>query len=463
MLLKNQSRWKAVILDLDGTLLHSDGSISEYTLEVLQECKRRDIPIVVATARFWFKAEKYIDMIDPDYAILADGTQIYHEGEMICGFAMELLQSDGIIKELLRQNVEKEFVVSTGKKLLCNADGINEKWRVSRDFSQPLELSVYKIAAIMDSCEEAKALADTYDCRVYSYRGESLYGFTDEKSGKYQAVAKLGEILQIRMDEMLAFGDDENDFDILRHVGKGVAVANAIPEIKEIVDDVTLSNDEDGVAKYIEKEIIPFWEKTYRQKDVFAFSSEPSATIKEFEHLFKKEFQMLEVGCGEAQNAIYLAQKGYRVDAFDLSEHGIAKVNDRCERLGIKLNAFAADLTEYEFVHKYDVIISFGTLHFVYKDDWKKFIKKAKEHTNPGGIHIIQLFSDAVPASDDIASFAVGLAKDGEIRELYGDWEILQFKTYVFEDEHPGVPKHLHASNKIVARKKESYENAVKL
>ena len=57
MFLKNQSRWKAVILDLDGTLLHSDGSISEYTLEMLQECKRRGILVIIATARFWFKAE----------------------------------------------------------------------------------------------------------------------------------------------------------------------------------------------------------------------------------------------------------------------------------------------------------------------------------------------------------------------------------------------------------------------
>ena len=63
MLLKNQSSWKAVILDLDGTLLHSDGSISEYTLEILQECKRKGILVIVATARFWFKAEKYLDII----------------------------------------------------------------------------------------------------------------------------------------------------------------------------------------------------------------------------------------------------------------------------------------------------------------------------------------------------------------------------------------------------------------
>lgn len=452
MFLKNQSRWKAIILDLDGTLLHSDGRISEYTLEMIQECKRRGILVVVATARFWVKAEKYLDTISPDYAILADGTQIYHNGEMIHGYAMDELQSDGIISELGQKG--NEFVVSTGKKLFCSAVGIDEKWRASRDFTERLKSSVYKIAAIIKSYDEAKELAEKFGCRFYSYRGEQLYGFTSEKSSKYQAVAKLGDMLQIGMDEMLAFGDDENDCDILKNVGKGVAVANAIPMIKETSDDVAQSNDEDGVAKYIERELISFWEKTYREKDTVAFSSEPNATIKEFENLFCKQAHVLDVGCGEGQNAIYLAKQGCHVDAFDLSEHGIAKVIDRCEVSGVKLNAFIADLTEYEFEQNYDVIISFGTLHFVRKSEWKRFINDAKEHTNDGGIHIIQLFTDVVPASDDIAPFAVGLARDEEIKELYVDWEILQFKSYVFEDEHSGAPKHLHASNKIVVRKK---------
>jgi len=255
MLLENQSSWKAVILDLDGTLLHSDGSISEYTLEILQECKRKGILVVVATARFWFKAEKYLDIISPDYAILADGTQIYHNGELIHGYAMDELQSEGIITELLKKNGENEFVVSTGKKLFCSATGVDEKWRISKDFKEPLKSSVYKIAAIIDSYENAKELANKYRCRIYSYRGENLYGFTSEKSGKYQAVAKLGEMLQIGMEEIIAFGDDENDYDILKNVGKGIAVENAIPMIKEIADDVTNSNDEDGVARYIAKEL----------------------------------------------------------------------------------------------------------------------------------------------------------------------------------------------------------------
>ena len=52
---------------------------------------------------------------------------------------------------------------------------------------------------------------------------------------------------------MIAFGDDENDYEILKNVGKGVAVANAIPMIQDIADDVAECNNEDGVARYIDR------------------------------------------------------------------------------------------------------------------------------------------------------------------------------------------------------------------
>ena len=203
----------------------------------------------------------------------------------------------------------------------------------------------------------------------------------------------------------------------------------------------------------MDNNLIPFWEKAYQDDTTNAFSAAPNATLTEFEHLLHKNSDILEIGCGEEQNVLYLAKQGYcNIDAFDLSEHGIAKVKQRCQNADVTLNAFVADLTTYQFEKKYDMVMSFGTLHFVRKDDWKDFIYRAKENTTAGGIHIMQIFTDTVPASADIAPFAIGLAKDGEIRDLYADWEILQFKSYVFEDEHPNVPKHLHASNKIVAR-----------
>ncbi len=202
------------------------------------------------------------------------------------------------------------------------------------------------------------------------------------------------------------------------------------------------------------KSQIPFWEITYQNDSVVTFSIQPNQTVREFEHLLSKQSNILEVGCGEGQNSVYLARQGFRnIDAFDISENGIAKLRRICEVNDIQLKAFVDDLTSYEFDKEYDLVMCFGTLHFVCKDDWKAFVARAKEHTNIGGVHIMQIFTDAVPASDDIAPFAVGLAEDGEIKNLYSDWEILQFKSYVFEDEHPGVAKHLHASNKIVARR----------
>ena len=202
------------------------------------------------------------------------------------------------------------------------------------------------------------------------------------------------------------------------------------------------------------KTIIPFWEETYQKEDVMTFSVEPNRTVREFEHLIKKHSNILEVGCGEGQNVLYLAKQGYcNIDAFDISEAGISKLKRLCEINHLNMNAFVHDLTAYTFNKKYDWIMSFATLCFVDKGAWKQFITRAKENTNVGGIHIMHIFTDAVPASPDIAPFAIGLAKDGELKEMYNDWEILQFQSYIFEDEHPNVPKHMHAVNKIVVQR----------
>ena len=243
----------AIILDLDGTLLRSDKNVSERILKVLEQCKNAGILIIVATARFWFKAEKYLEMIKPDYAILADGTQIYQSEEMIYGFAMNEQAVSGVIQALKKQAPIGEFVASVGKELLCSVSGISEKWRKSYEFEEELQQPVFKIAATLESAEVAEKLAEAYGCRLYSYRDEKLYGFTVKEAGKYQAVKNLGEFLGIDLQDMVAFGDDENDYEILKHCGIGVAVANAIPQILKVADEVTGSNDEDGVATYLER------------------------------------------------------------------------------------------------------------------------------------------------------------------------------------------------------------------
>lgn len=199
---------------------------------------------------------------------------------------------------------------------------------------------------------------------------------------------------------------------------------------------------------------VPFWENAYRSDNIMAFPIQPNKTVVEYEHLLGKNAAVLEAGCGEGQNVLYLAKRGFvNIDAFDISKAGIAKLKRLCEVNGVSVNAMVRDMADYAFDKKYDLIMSFATLCFVEKNIWRRFISDAKDNTNIGGIHIMHTFTDEVPASPDIAPFAVGAAHDGELKELYDDWEILSFQSYTFEDEHPGVPKHLHSVNKIVARK----------
>lgn len=197
----------------------------------------------------------------------------------------------------------------------------------------------------------------------------------------------------------------------------------------------------------------PFWEESYMVDDVATFGIEPNTTIQERWPMFEKKGTVLDVGCGEGKNAIFLAQKGFVVDAFDISESGIEKLKRLASKNHVKVSAWVQDLRNYHFDKEYDVIISHGTLHFVAKQDWKNFILKAKKKTKSGGMHIIQIFTNKIPTSLDIAPFIKGLADEGELFKLYNDWEIIETKSYIFEDEHPGVEKHFHASNKIVAMK----------
>ena len=199
---------------------------------------------------------------------------------------------------------------------------------------------------------------------------------------------------------------------------------------------------------------LPFWETAYKEENTFPFGTQPNQGLVEYESMYKKSWNVLDIGCGDGKNALYLALKGFsNVDAFDLSENGIEKLHTLAEKDDLRINAWVQDLRHFSFGKQYDLIYSFGTLHFAEKTEWKSLLEKAKENTSVGGIHVIHIFTNTLPASPDIAPYAAGLADEGEIRLLYKEWDVLQFKSYTFEDEHPGAPKHSHAVNQLIAQR----------
>lgn len=251
---------KMILTDLDGTLICSDGSISERTKAILKCCQNRGIRVVIATARYWIGAERYIEEIQPDYEITTDGTLIHRHGEQIYSCNLEIEDTNHIIHDILARDSKTEITVAVGRQVFWNSDHISESEKLHKavyyDYRETLSHRANKIVAELPDYETAEQIANQNHCRLQSYRGEKWYAFLPETAGKVQAIRELTKILNISLSDIVAFGDDKNDMEMLQICGTGVAVANAISDVKVIADCVTLSNDENGVAEWLAKNVL---------------------------------------------------------------------------------------------------------------------------------------------------------------------------------------------------------------
>lgn len=197
----------------------------------------------------------------------------------------------------------------------------------------------------------------------------------------------------------------------------------------------------------------PFWEETYRNKEVSTFSKGPTVDVGEFYRLFPVNGRVLDVGCGEDRNAIFMAKLGCQVDAFDLSENGVRKAEQIASAEGVRVNFFPCDLADFVFDRDYDVILSHGVLHLPEKEVRDRFIRDMQAHTKVGGYNAVGIFTNRLPATPDNAPYTHSLFDVGELPTLYTGWELVHHKEGTFQDTHPGGIHHEHAFERIIARR----------
>lgn len=195
-----------------------------------------------------------------------------------------------------------------------------------------------------------------------------------------------------------------------------------------------------------------FWESEYNNLERETFGK-PSDEIYDIACELKKGSQILDVGAGEGRNAIYLSEQGFNVDAFDISEKGIKKLNYLATKKGVYINSFICDVSNFIFCKQYDLIIAHGILQFIDNSIRNKFIEQMKNFTKVGGYNIISVFTNTTEIPEDLKDLMIGVFKDGEIKTYYTKWDV-EYKSYSFNDEHENGIKHTHTANKIIAQKK---------
>ena len=246
---------RMILTDLDHTLLKQDGSISEKTLQILAACRAKGIRFTIATARYWIGAERYIDLLNPDFEITTDGTLIHSHGECIYSCAFTASETNAIIRSIVEAVPGAEITAACGKTVYWNSHHISESEKLHKavyfDYSSPLDVQANKIVAELPEEAAAREIAEKANCKLQCYRGEKWYAFMPTGSGKTAAISALAATSGISLEDIVSFGDDLNDIEMLKLCGTGVAVANAVPQTLEAADEITLSNDDDGLAEWL--------------------------------------------------------------------------------------------------------------------------------------------------------------------------------------------------------------------
>ncbi len=251
---------KLIASDLDGTLLRNDKTLSLRTRAVLARCRERGILFFAATARPPRVLESKIDGLSYDGALCHNGGVAVLHGETIWedGFPPEVALP--LVRRVLREFPGVRISAEIGGQLYANFDcsAIWEKAEFTyTDFATLPNHPLDKLLIGLDfpgMAEKAAALLP-----------EGLAGQVSENSilmvqpkgvEKGKALKAVRERLGISLSETAAFGDDWNDISLLRAAGIGVAVENALPEVKAAADEICGSNEDDGPAEWLENHLL---------------------------------------------------------------------------------------------------------------------------------------------------------------------------------------------------------------
>jgi len=194
-----------------------------------------------------------------------------------------------------------------------------------------------------------------------------------------------------------------------------------------------------------------YFEQVYKNEKGFLWGINPNPLTKRILKI-KSKGDVLDLGCGEGKDALFLAKKGFKVDAIDISESAIKKLKERALKEKISINAKVEDFDNYKIKNNYDVILSLAAIHFIEdRKNLQKMIKNIQDKTRRGGINVITVFRKKDPSE---GKFKMYFFEDKELLKYYSSWKVIYYSEYLKEDKHNEKDKvHFHRNAEIIAQK----------
>lgn len=261
-----------IALDLDGTLLKDDKTISAYNKEIIKKAKEAGHIVCIATGRPFRSSSVYYEELDLSTPIVNfNGAYVHHPKDNKWGTYHTTLDLE-VVKEIITvsekhnlHNVLAEIIDDVyfhyhDEKLLDVFSMGNPNTTIG-DLRQNLSEDVTSILIHADEedVEKIRTYLSDVHAEVVDHRRWAAPWHVIEiiRAGMNKAIGlqKIASHYNIPQDCIIAFGDEDNDLEMLQYAGHGVAMGNATDEVKNVANKKTKTNEEDGIAYYL-KEVL---------------------------------------------------------------------------------------------------------------------------------------------------------------------------------------------------------------
>ena len=278
------SKIKAIVMDVDGTLTNGKKQITEKTKEVLLKAQSKGIKLILASGRpttglIGFAKELEMDK-NNGLLVSFNGSKVVdcETFEELFNEPMSIEEGKAVLEHMKKFEVRP--MVDKGEYMLVNnvfdnkiyarngqeiniieyeSRGGNYKLCEIDDLAEYIDYPLNKIltAGQPDYLKEhyremMEPFKDKLSCM---FTADFYFEFTAKGIDKAKALETVLKPMGINEDEIISFGDGQNDLSIIKYADIGVAMENAVDELKEQADEITLSNEDDGIAYSLLKHI----------------------------------------------------------------------------------------------------------------------------------------------------------------------------------------------------------------
>ena len=250
---------KMIVTDLDNTLLRRDKTISDHTADVLRRVHEHEVLIAFATARYFRTVEEWLIPsigIHPDIVISLNGAYAYRNSEVLYKATISPDLSNALVRDIRKRGGKITAGTSSVRLSERQIEDTHKSFSRLCDFSENLTEEVHYID-FHGSSDIADEIASIFpEIRTQKYVDATLITFLHQNAWKGVALTEIMKQLEITSSEVVGFGDDRNDIDFLNICETKVAVNNAVDEVKAISDCICGDCDNDGVAKWLEENVL---------------------------------------------------------------------------------------------------------------------------------------------------------------------------------------------------------------